>query len=266
MCSNQWQIKTTHGHDIPSKVTRELSRLSSLTVRPAALMPRGEQQAEVVVVMMMMTHTCQRRGKPRESYGCIRVLIHLYRVVHSHNFRGRNASVFCPVQVAAGPAALGVGSANQNKTGFGFKPDVAVDSARAPGGEAVAPEGNVTEMWFCTFAFVLVAFDDLENGVKDLKKQRWYCTLGVRCFVRGFGFCSVVKVGALVLHPRASSSTRAFLHQWSTKLTCSYNFRCCPSPCFCVSYSTSFSIFGKSAGIFPRVTNLCVVFIRGSGF
>jgi hypothetical protein len=55
---------------------------------------------------------------------------------------------------------------------LGFKPDVSVNGARAPGGEAVASEANVTEMWFCTFAFVLVAFDNLENGVKDLKKQR----------------------------------------------------------------------------------------------
>ncbi len=29
----------THGHDMPSNVTSELSRLSSLTVMPAELMP-----------------------------------------------------------------------------------------------------------------------------------------------------------------------------------------------------------------------------------
>lgn len=41
------RIKSTHGQDMPSNDTSELSKLSSLTVTPAALIPAKHQHQEV---------------------------------------------------------------------------------------------------------------------------------------------------------------------------------------------------------------------------
>ncbi len=44
-------LAASHGHDMPSNDTRELSRLSSLTVIPAELMPVGASSVGLVVVV-----------------------------------------------------------------------------------------------------------------------------------------------------------------------------------------------------------------------
>jgi hypothetical protein len=80
----------------------------------------------VVVVAVMMTtptpHTSERCRKAREANSRVRVLRVLHRMVHSHHFRGGNASVFGPVEVAACSGGQCVG--NETKVagkGFGSK-------------------------------------------------------------------------------------------------------------------------------------------------
>ncbi len=102
------------------------------------------------------------------------MLIGFNRMVNSDHFRSRNASVFGPIQVAAGSISTALLLILCTITGaqtWMVVPDLTVDSSVSPSSEAIASSAHVSESLWWREGLLLVAFDYLENGIENLKEN-----------------------------------------------------------------------------------------------